>query len=64
MAEANSFSCLRVTFAFELRLPVALVNEALCKGCGTCAAICPTGAIDLRHFKDEQIESMLEALFA
>jgi heterodisulfide reductase subunit A len=46
----------------ETGLPVASVNEALCKGCGTCAALCPTGAIDLRHFKDEQIGSMLEAL--
>jgi len=40
---------------------IALVNEALCKGCGTCATFCPTNAIDIRHFRDEQIESMLKA---
>jgi heterodisulfide reductase subunit A len=40
---------------------VARVNEALCEGCGTCATFCPTGAIDIRHFRDKQIESMLEA---
>ena len=40
---------------------VAQVNEALCKGCGTCATFCPTNAIDIRHFRDEQIESMLKA---
>ena len=40
---------------------VAIVNEALCKGCGTCATFCPTSAIDIRHFRDKQIESMLEA---
>jgi heterodisulfide reductase subunit A len=40
---------------------VAQVNEALCEGCGTCATYCPTNAIDVRHFRDKQIESMLEA---
>jgi heterodisulfide reductase subunit A len=36
----------------------------LCKGCGTCASWCPTGAISAKHFTDRQIDSMLEALFA
>jgi heterodisulfide reductase subunit A len=40
---------------------VAHVNEALCEGCGTCATFCPTHAIDIWHFKDQQIETMLEA---
>jgi heterodisulfide reductase subunit A len=43
---------------------VAHVNEALCKGCGTCATYCPTSAIDIRHFRDQQIESMLEAFLS
>jgi heterodisulfide reductase subunit A len=42
-------------------MQVAQVNEALCEGCGTCATFCPTNAIDIRHFRHEQIESMLEA---
>lgn len=42
---------------------VARVNEALCKGCGTCVPSCSTGAIDLRHFKFDQIKAQLEALF-
>jgi heterodisulfide reductase subunit A len=42
-------------------ISVAHVNEALCEGCGTCATFCPTSAIDIRHFKDQQIESMLQA---
>ncbi len=42
---------------------VAHINEALCTGCGTCAAWCPTNAIVARHFTDEQIDSMMEALF-
>jgi heterodisulfide reductase subunit A len=40
---------------------LATVNEALCKGCGTCATFCPTNAIDIQHFRDRQIESMLRA---
>jgi heterodisulfide reductase subunit A len=43
-------------------LKVAEINQALCKGCGTCASWCPTGAISARHFTEDQINSMLEAL--
>jgi heterodisulfide reductase subunit A len=39
------------------------INEALCKGCGTCASHCPTGAIVARHYTDDQIESMIDILF-
>jgi heterodisulfide reductase subunit A len=41
---------------------VAEVNEALCKGCGTCVAACPAGAITARHFSDRQIIAELEGL--
>lgn len=41
----------------------AQVNEALCKGCGVCAGACPTGAAQVRHFKDEQILAMISAAF-
>ena len=41
---------------------VARINEALCKGCGTCAAWCPTEAIEAQHFTDQQIEAMLETM--
>jgi heterodisulfide reductase subunit A len=40
----------------------AEINQALCKGCGTCASICPTGAIDAHHFTESQINSMIDAL--
>jgi heterodisulfide reductase subunit A len=35
--------------------------SALCKGCGTCAAGCPQKAIDIRHFKDDQILAQILA---
>ena len=38
---------------------VAEINEAICKGCGACAATCRGSAINLRGFKDEQILNVL-----
>lgn len=37
----------------------AVVTEASCTGCGVCNVACPTGAASLSHFKDEQIEGMI-----
>ena len=42
---------------------VAEINPALCKGCGTCTVWCPTGAINSRHFSDQQIGAMISSLF-
>ncbi|MFX0092940.1 MAG: hydrogenase iron-sulfur subunit, partial [Candidatus Hodarchaeota archaeon] len=39
----------------------AQLTSALCKGCGTCAAECPRGAIEMKHFTDQQIEAQIEA---
>ena len=42
----------------------AEVNSALCKGCGTCVATCPAGAIEALHFTDEQIVAQIEGVLA
>ncbi len=39
----------------------AIVNPVLCKGDGLCNALCPTGAIILKHFTDEEIMSQIDA---
>jgi heterodisulfide reductase subunit A len=46
----------------KLGVPVAQINAASCKGCGTCVAWCPSGALTARHFTDEQIDAMLDGL--
>ena len=39
----------------------AAVNPVLCKGDGLCNAKCPTGAIYLKHFTDEDLLSQIDA---
>ena len=40
----------------------AVVNPVLCKGDGLCNAMCPTGAIQLKHFTDEEIWAQIDAV--
>ncbi len=44
-----------------------IVDELMCQGCGSCAAVCPNSASVLRGYKDQQmfevIDAALEAVF-
>jgi heterodisulfide reductase subunit A len=40
----------------------AEVNPALCQGCGTCVAACPSGAITALHFTDDEIVAQIDGL--
>ena len=42
---------------FDDEKSISIVNEAICRGCGTCAATCAGGAASAKHFTDEQINA-------
>ena len=44
-------------------LGAAEIDPARCKGCGLCAGECPAKAIQLLHYRDEQIIAQVEAAF-
>ncbi|MFH0822575.1 MAG: FAD-dependent oxidoreductase, partial [Pseudomonadota bacterium] len=41
----------------------AEIITALCQGCGICSSVCPGRAIDLQHFRDDQVFQEIDALF-
>ncbi|HID43647.1 MAG TPA: hydrogenase iron-sulfur subunit [Archaeoglobaceae archaeon] len=49
--------------AIELTWKDVKVNEPLCSGCGACAAACPTKAIQIRNFTDDQIYAQIKEAF-
>lgn len=49
-----------VEFYTTKRGKKAKVNPVLCKGDGLCNAKCPTGAIQLKHYTDEEIERQID----
>lgn len=40
---------------------IVSVNEALCKGCGVCMATCPKKGIEVRGFKMDMLNAMIDA---
>jgi heterodisulfide reductase subunit A len=44
-----------------------IVDELMCQGCGSCAAVCPNSASVLRGYQDQQmfevIDAALDAVF-
>jgi heterodisulfide reductase subunit A2 len=39
-----------------------VVNEAVCKGCGSCAGFCPSGAAQVRHFNKGQVFAEIDGI--
>jgi heterodisulfide reductase subunit A-like polyferredoxin len=44
-------------------LGAAHINPAQCRGCGICAGECPAKAIQIAHYRDEQMEIKIDAFF-
>jgi heterodisulfide reductase subunit A len=40
------------------------VNKALCKGCGGCAATCPSGSVQLMGFRPHQLYAQIDQALA
>jgi heterodisulfide reductase subunit A len=38
------------------------INPALCQGCGTCVASCPSGAITGTQFSNDQVFAQIDGL--
>ncbi|MBI5014665.1 MAG: FAD-dependent oxidoreductase [Deltaproteobacteria bacterium] len=45
-------------------LGAAYIEPATCRGCGVCAGECPAKAIELAHFTDPQVLSLVDAFFS
>ena len=43
---------------------VAVVISSSCKGCGMCNTVCPTDAIDLIGYTNDEIEGMIDSLIS
>lgn len=54
-------ACRFSAISYNEELGICEVNRAICKGCGKCAVICPSGACQIGGFKDEQILSQVGA---
>ena len=54
--------CLYGAISFDKEENISKVNDALCKGCGTCVACCPSSAATAKHFSDEQIFAEIEGI--
>ncbi|MDN5348476.1 MAG: heterodisulfide reductase subunit [Clostridia bacterium] len=63
---AACLTCVRVcpyNVPFINEQNVAEINPVQCQGCGTCAGECPAKAIQLQHYKDNQLLAKVAGLF-
>ncbi len=56
--------CPYQAISLDDELQACVVNDVLCKGCGTCDAACPAGAARCRHFTTAQVFAEIEGVMA
>ena len=54
--------CPYKAISFDNEKGKSFINEAICKGCGTCLGACGSGAISQHLFEDDMIYSEIEGL--
>ena len=54
--------CAYAAISFDPVRGVSEINSALCKGCGTCIAACPSGAAQTGYHSDRQIFAEIEGI--
>ena len=52
---------INTTITYDVQKKVSAINDAVCKGCGTCGGFCPGGAIWMNHFTTPQIVAQIDA---
>ncbi|MFX1345754.1 MAG: FAD-dependent oxidoreductase [Promethearchaeota archaeon] len=60
----KAIELIEVTKEFEdlnIKVTKSNINPAVCKGCGTCAATCQVGAIIVKHYDFDQINTMIDS---
>ncbi|OGP61931.1 MAG: hypothetical protein A2V65_07055 [Deltaproteobacteria bacterium RBG_13_49_15] len=53
--------CIYKAITYDPAEKCVSVNDVICKGCGACAATCPSGAISARHFSDGALSAEIAA---
>jgi heterodisulfide reductase subunit A-like polyferredoxin len=62
---AACLTCVRVCpfgVPFVNEMNRAQIEDVECRGCGCCAAACPAKAIEIEHFRDDQITAAEDAI--
>ena len=53
--------CMYGAIDFIENKKICEVNSAVCKGCGLCAATCPSKAVTVKHFDNDELFAEIEA---
>ncbi|MCD6325960.1 FAD-dependent oxidoreductase [bacterium] len=57
--EMCGYCAIRITYSRERGAFVPTIETAYCRGCGSCIANCPTGALDQSHFSNGHLQERI-----
>ena len=56
--------CPYTAITFDEQKNIAVINEILCQGCGTCVALCRPKAINQQGYSNAQMQAEVAALLS